>query len=141
MTQRLKEKVAVITGAASGIGHATVLRFLEEGALVVATDVDQSALEALAEEIGGISCHVEAITADVTRRADTEEVVKKAVARFGRVDILVNSAQALALSNVDGVLGEVEAFRDEILGLRDHRTPLQTDLRALDLVDTAIPSA
>lgn len=51
MTQRLKDQVAVITGAASGIGRATVLRFLEEGAIVVATDVNQNALDVLAEEI------------------------------------------------------------------------------------------
>ena len=91
MTQRLKDQVAVITGAASGIGRATVLRFLEEGASVVATDVNQGALGTLVEEIGD-SGQVEAIAADVTRRADTEGVVEKAVTRFGRLDILVNSA-------------------------------------------------
>lgn len=58
-----------------------------------------------------------------------------------RVLITADAKRAVALSKVDGVLCEVEAFRDEILGRRDHRTPLQTDLRALDLVDTAIPSA
>jgi len=58
-----------------------------------------------------------------------------------QVLITADARQALALSSVDGVQCEVEAFRDEILGLRDHRTPLQTDLRALDLVDVAIPSA
>ena len=57
-----------------------------------------------------------------------------------QVLITADTRQALALSNVDGVQCEVEAFRDEILGLRDHRTPLETDLRALDLVDVALPS-
>ena len=92
MTQRLKDQVAVITGAASGIGRATVLRFLEEGAIVVATDVNQNALDVLAAELGGSGGDIEAITADVTQRADTEDVVEKAVARFGRLDVLVNSA-------------------------------------------------
>lgn len=55
--------------------------------------------------------------------------------------ITADARQSLAMSKVDGVLCEVEAFRDEILGRRDHRTPLQTDLRALDLVDAALRSA
>ena len=55
--------------------------------------------------------------------------------------VTADARQTLALSKIDGVQCEIEAFRDEILGLRDHLTPLQTDLRALDLVDIAIPSA
>jgi hypothetical protein len=49
-----------------------------------------------------------------------------------------DSRQALVMTKVDGVLCEVEAFRDEILGRRDHRGNLQTDLRALDLVDEGV---
>ena len=56
----------------------------------------------------------------------------------GQVLIIGDARKSLALSKVDGVQCEVEAFRDEILGRRDHRTPLQTDLRALDLVDIAM---
>lgn len=89
---RLKEKVAVITGAASGIGRATVTRFIEEGARVVASDINQSALESLAGDLGAGRDVIETICGDVCRRPDTERIVHCAVDCFGRLDILVNSA-------------------------------------------------
>lgn len=92
MAQRLKDKVAVITGAASGIGRATVLRFVEEGACVVASDINRDALEALAEEFADGHDKIEIIPGDVTQRAEAEAIIKYAVDHFGRLDILVNSA-------------------------------------------------
>ena len=89
---RLKGKVAVVTGAASGIGRATVARFIEEGARVVASDINQSALESLAEELDAGRDALETATGDVSCRADAERIVQSAVERGGRLDILVNSA-------------------------------------------------
>ncbi len=89
---RLKEKVAIVTGAASGIGRATVEKFIEEGARVVAADVNHSALKSLAGDLGGASAQVETTTGDVCHRPDTERIVQGAVDCFGRLDILVNSA-------------------------------------------------
>ena len=84
MTERLKDKVAIVTGAASGIGRATVVRFIEEGACVVANDVNQSALKALAEEFRDRPGAISSIPGNVTERADTEAIVNQAVKHFGR---------------------------------------------------------
>jgi NAD(P)-dependent dehydrogenase (short-subunit alcohol dehydrogenase family) len=89
---RLKEKVAIVTGAASGIGRATVKRFVEEGARVVASDLNQGALENLAAELSAEPADLETISGNVCHRPDTERIVQAAVERFGKLDILVNSA-------------------------------------------------
>lgn len=88
MGQRLKDKVALITGAGSGIGRATALKFAAEGASVVATDITADALEALRSEAEA----VDTVTGDVSSRADIERMVQTAVKRHGRLDVLVNSA-------------------------------------------------
>lgn len=92
MSDRLKNKIALITGAASGIGRATVLRFAAEGAQVVATDLNLEALAALAREVKNAGQQISTMRCDVSQRADTQRVVADTVAAFGRLDILVNSA-------------------------------------------------
>ncbi|MEZ4676042.1 MAG: SDR family oxidoreductase [Caldilineaceae bacterium] len=89
---RLQDKIAIITGAASGIGQATVRRFAAEGAHVVATDVNQQALAATASAIGATPYPVQTMICDVTQVAETTRVVSDVVARYGRLDLLVNSA-------------------------------------------------
>ena len=84
---RLKDKVALITGGAAGIGKATALRFAEEGAQVVICDVSEEAGQAVAEEIGGDFYQV-----DVTNRDAVQDWVDAVVEKHGRVDILVNNA-------------------------------------------------
>lgn len=86
---RLKEKVAIITGAASGFGAEIARIYAREGAKVVIADLNEAGAQAVAAEIGpsavGIKC-------DVTKRADIDHAVKTAVDRFGTVDIVVNNA-------------------------------------------------
>ncbi len=89
---RLEGKVALITGAGSGIGESTAELFTAEGAVVAAQDIDAAAAErvaSLVEESGGQGI---ALTGDVSSKADAERIVSDTVERFGRVDILVNSA-------------------------------------------------
>ncbi|MEZ4869051.1 MAG: SDR family NAD(P)-dependent oxidoreductase [Caldilineaceae bacterium] len=92
MTNRLQDKIALITGAASGIGRATVLRFVAEGARVVATDVNEAALAALTDLVDHHTHALQLVPCDVTDPAETERVVAATVAAHGRLDILVNSA-------------------------------------------------
>lgn len=92
MTDRLKNKIALITGAASGIGRATVIRFVAEGAQVVAVDVNAAALAELTTAVSAAGYQLTTLPCDVTQVAATKQVVAATVARFGRIDILVNSA-------------------------------------------------
>ena len=85
---RLAGKTAIITGAGSGIGNATVRKFLEEGANVFATDINASALEELTEEFPSLAT----LPGDVSRQEDGEAIVTAATAKWGQLDILVNSA-------------------------------------------------
>jgi meso-butanediol dehydrogenase/(S,S)-butanediol dehydrogenase/diacetyl reductase len=86
---RLEGKIAVITGAASGIGAATARRFAKEGALLVLGDMNVEGGEAIAKEIGGDAVFV---ATDVTKIEQVEALVQKAVDRFGRLDAIFNNA-------------------------------------------------
>jgi 3-oxoacyl-[acyl-carrier protein] reductase len=86
---RLKGKVAIITGAASGFGEGMAKRFAEEGAKVVVADLNASGAERVAGEIGAAAV---ACKADVSSRADVDAMVKLSTDRFGRLDIMVNNA-------------------------------------------------
>jgi NAD(P)-dependent dehydrogenase (short-subunit alcohol dehydrogenase family) len=85
---RLLDKTAIITGAGSGIGNATVRKFLTEGAEVFATDLNATALAALREEFPAI----ETLSADVSQTAGVDAIVTAVMNKWNRVDILVNSA-------------------------------------------------
>ena len=89
MSGRLEGKVAAITGAASGIGEATVRRFVEEGARVVMGDIQTESGEALAGELGDTAAFVRC---DVTDEDDVAALVDAAVSNFGRLDIMMNNA-------------------------------------------------
>jgi len=89
---RLDGKVAVITGGASGMGMVASKLFAAEGAKVVLTDVADEAGEAVAGEIGGNGGEALYVHADVAREGDAEAMVRAAVARFGRLDVLYNNA-------------------------------------------------
>ena len=86
---RLKDKVAIITGAASGFGAEIARIYAREGAKVVIADLNEAGAQAVAAGIGpaavGIKC-------DVTKRADIDHAVKTALDKFGTVDIVVNNA-------------------------------------------------
>jgi 3-oxoacyl-[acyl-carrier protein] reductase len=92
MGLRFQDKVAIITGAASGIGRASVLRFLQDGARVVATDIHVEGLAALeaATDIG--PGELVTLAGDVTQEADIAAVVAQAINSYGRLDVLVNAA-------------------------------------------------
>ena len=89
---RFKGKVAVVTGAATGIGGATAVAFGAEGASVVLSDVNQPALEERTRAIQAAGGQAIAVVADVSQAADAQRTVNEAVAAFGGVDYLVASA-------------------------------------------------
>ena len=91
MSQRLLDKVAVITGAASGIGAATAETYVEQGAKVVLGDIQDDAGADLAEALGGpahaVFCHC-----NVTSEAEVQALVDTAVSTFGQIDVMFNCA-------------------------------------------------
>ena len=89
---RLKDKVALVTGASRGIGHATSLLLAREGAVVVGTARTKKDLDALEKEITSAGGRAKGIVCDVTKSAEVAACVKETVAAFGRIDILVNNA-------------------------------------------------
>jgi meso-butanediol dehydrogenase / (S,S)-butanediol dehydrogenase / diacetyl reductase len=89
---RLDGKVAIITGAAAGIGRASALLFAREGAGIVAVDLDWEGNESLAAEILKAGGRAVAIAGDVSQAADVQRIVSGARAHFGKLDILFNNA-------------------------------------------------
>lgn len=90
--RRLSGKVAVITGAALGIGRATALRMAEEGAAVAVTDVLAAEVGEFADELVGRGFDACGWALDVSKEADVKRVMGEIASRFGQIDILVNNA-------------------------------------------------
>jgi len=88
MGDRLKNKVAIITGAAKGIGFATVQRFAQEGAIVIMADMNLEAAKGAAAQIP----NAEAYAMNVTDRASIQAVVDQVMQKHGRIDTLINNA-------------------------------------------------
>ncbi len=90
--KRLEQKVCIITGAGQGIGAATARKFAEEGAIVVACDVKQAAVDDVVRACTGIGATAMGWVVDVTDRPQVDTMVAAVLERFGRIDVLVNNA-------------------------------------------------
>lgn len=117
VTGRLQDKVALISGAGTGIGAATAARFAAEGARVMLCGRREAPLRAVAEEIRSRGGEAAWIQADVTNEADVERAVAQTVAQFGGLHVMVNNA----VNYTWGVLDEVstQAWRQCLTGSLD----------------------
>lgn len=106
MSGRLQDKVAIITGAASGQGAVETRIFLQEGAKVVATDIQSDLLKRkdsdLKKDYGD---NLLSLTCDVTKEDDWVNIVKKAIDKFGKIDILVNNAGIGTTDKTSSLIG------------------------------------
>lgn len=89
---RLKDKVAIVTGAASGNGKAIAVLFANEGAKVILADINGIEVRKIADTLQQNQSDVIPVEVDVTREDDVQRMINSALERFGRIDILVNNA-------------------------------------------------
>ncbi len=106
---RLNDRIAIVTGAAKGIGFAIAERFAADGATVVMSDIEDSAGEAAAKTIGATYIHC-----DVSKSAEVNALVDGVAAKFGTIDILVNNA---GIAMAQDFLSITEADYDRVLGI------------------------
>ena len=96
MAGRLDGRVAIITGGGHGIGKAYAVRLAAEGAKVVIAELDGAAASAVAAELTAQGHHAIAVQTDVASEASVTNMAQQAVAKFGRIDVLVNNAAIFA---------------------------------------------
>jgi 3-oxoacyl-[acyl-carrier protein] reductase len=129
LSRTVRGKVALVTGAASGMGRATAYLFADEGASVAATDVDAEGVHAVAEEIQQAGGTARAWRLDVSDAAAVEAVVAEVAEAFGGLDILINNAGISCSTAIDA-----EDYREA------WERCLATDLTALTYtIRTALP--
>ena len=103
---RFKDQVAVITGAARGIGKVIALAFVGEGAKVALADIDGEHLERLREEIEKKGGHALPVSGDISKGSDVEEMMDRVLKTFGRIDVLVNNAGIIRRGTIETVTEE-----------------------------------
>jgi len=144
---RLDGQVAIVTGGSRGIGRAVALAFAREGARLAITAVhDRDALEITEREIVAAGSGCIAMMADVTRRGDIDKLVQAILARWGRIDVLVNNAGILHLAPLENI---TEERWDETLGVHLKGTfnctqaviPIMKQRKKGKIINIAAPSA
>ncbi len=98
MTDHVRDKVIVITGAGGGFGRLVARKCTARGGRVVAADVDEDALQETVASIDGASCRAIAVPTDVTRLDEMRTLAARAVSEFGAIDVMVNNAGTMPLA-------------------------------------------
>jgi NAD(P)-dependent dehydrogenase (short-subunit alcohol dehydrogenase family) len=116
MNSRLQGKIAIITGAGSGIGRACALALAREGAKVALVGRRKTLLEEVAHQIGESTL---VVAADVSKQGDIDRIVEQTVARFGGLNVLLNNAGVLHVGTAEQITEEQwdETFRINVRGL------------------------
>ncbi|HUA79007.1 MAG TPA: SDR family NAD(P)-dependent oxidoreductase [Dyella sp.] len=100
MKNRLKDRIALVTGASSGIGEATALALAEQGAKVAIAARRKDRLDQLATKLAGLGADPLVLVADLASEAEAQRIVKETQAHYGRLDILINNAGVMYLEPV-----------------------------------------
>lgn len=112
---RLKDKVVIITGAASGMGLAMATRFTQEGALVVAGDYNQQRLDEAVAKISADGGQISACLGDISKQESAECLIDTAIKTYGRINVLVNNAGVM--DHFDGVAELSNEMWRRVLGI------------------------
>ena len=133
MSNYLKRKVVVVTGAAGGFGRLVALKSLELGASVVCSDIDERALSQLVEDLNADNSQVFGIKTDVSKLKEVNLLVLETIEKFGQVDVMINNAGIMPLAfyadhdsaaeawdrcidiNIKGVLNGITAVYDHMI--------------------------
>ena len=110
--RRLENKVAVITGAASGMGRATSIRFAQEGASIVVADLNVAGGESVVRECKENGGNAVFQRADVSSEAEVKAMIDRAVKEFGRLDITYNNAGVGGLHEIVMIVSECSLHTD-----------------------------
>lgn len=114
---RLKDKVAIVTGGADGIGRATALLFAEEGASVAIVDINRAAGQEAVRAIESIGGRVIFVDADISKEPDVLRAVGETTRTFGRLNILVNNAAVFIMKGLEAPVEEWErSLRVNVIG-------------------------
>ena len=110
---RLENKVAIVTGAGQGVGKGIALAFAKEGAKVVVAEINSETAQTTADEIRELGLQALAVVCDVGVEEQVTDMVDKAVAEFGPVDILVNNAQSWTGRSAYHLGSPIESFPED----------------------------
>ena len=124
-------KIAIVFGAASGIGKGVALRLAEEGANLYLSDISLETLEKTADECRKIGVNVQYCTGDISKTSDIESTVENCVSEFGRLDIMVNAAGIVQAKNF---LEVEEADWDKIIAVNQTGTAFAAQIAARQMV-------
>jgi NAD(P)-dependent dehydrogenase (short-subunit alcohol dehydrogenase family) len=127
---KLQNKVAVVTGAASGMGKAIAILYANEGAKVVVSDINGEAAQATVREIESIGGTAVAVTGNIAKESDVQQLIDTAVERYGTLDILVNNAGIM--DNFVPAADVTDELWDRVLAVNT-TGPMRTIRRALPI--------
>src|SRR6202051_528554 len=102
----ITDKVVVITGASSGIGESTAKLLAQQGARVVLGARRSNRIDAVVKEISATGGKAIGLATDVTKRAEVEALIKRAIDGFGGVDVLINKAGIMPIAPIEALRGE-----------------------------------
>src|SRR5438876_3648895 len=117
MGDRLRNKIALITGAGAGMGREAAVLFAEEGARVVVADIDGAAAAETVKEVGGAGGQGLAVTGDVALEADVQRMIADGVRKFGGLHVLYNNAGVLWKDRDRSVLETDERWWDRVMAI------------------------
>ncbi len=118
----IKDRVAIVTGSATGIGRRTALRLAREGAKVVIADIDIAGANKVADEIKGLGHEAIALKVDVTSLDEANQMAKTTLDKFGQIDILANIAGGAIPGKIGPFSQSVKEVWDRIIGLNLYGT-------------------